>query len=71
MCHSCPSAFIRDAQLKLHIDSVHLKLKPYKCDKCNKEGSTIKQLVLWKSPKILIIVLKRFIGDIKLEIAYF
>lgn len=42
-------------------------LDGYKCDKCNKEGSTIKQLVLWKSPKILIIVLKRFIGDIKFQ----
>ena len=43
------------------------ELDGYRCDKCNKKDTSIKQLVLWKSPKILIIVLKRFIGDNKFQ----
>lgn len=42
-------------------------IEGYRCDKCSKINSSKKHLVLWKSPKILIIVLKRFIGELKFQ----
>jgi len=55
---------LKDA-FKLFIDSE--KIEGYKCDKCNRIDTSKKHLVLWKSPKILIIVLKRFITGVKLQ----
>lgn len=43
------------------------EIEGYKCDKCSMKNTSRKQLVLWKSPKVLIIVLKRFIGGIKFQ----
>lgn len=42
-------------------------IEDYKCDKCNNKNTTKKQLVIWKSPHILIIVLKRFLGYEKFQ----
>jgi ubiquitin C-terminal hydrolase len=43
------------------------EIEGYTCDKCKHKDTSSKQLVLWKSPKILIIVLKRFIGNVKFD----
>jgi len=43
------------------------KIEEYKCDKCNEINTSFKKLNIWKSPKTLIIVLKRFNGNIKLQ----
>ena len=34
-CNDCGASFIGKNHLKRHIDSLHLKLKPYECDQCN------------------------------------
>ena len=38
-CDSCGKYFPKKSMLKNHIDSVHLKLKPYKCEDCDKTFS--------------------------------
>ena len=39
MCKECNKTFARNQNLKLHINVVHLKMKPFKCKKCNKTFS--------------------------------
>ena len=34
-CDQCESSFDSPAKLKIHIDSVHLGLKPHKCSQCD------------------------------------
>jgi len=33
-CNDCGASFIYKSQLQMHINAVHLKLKPYECDLC-------------------------------------
>lgn len=40
-CDKCEARFKRPEHLKLHINSVHLKLRPYKCEKCDKSFTQI------------------------------
>ena len=35
-CEHCGSSFDKKSQLQLHVNAVHLKLKPFKCEKCQK-----------------------------------
>ena len=36
-CEICQQTFTKRSSVKTHIDTVHLKLKPYKCEDCGKE----------------------------------
>ena len=34
ICTDCGKSFVKYSKLKLHVNSVHLKLKPYNCNIC-------------------------------------
>ena len=39
-CTICPQAFSRINDLKRHVSTVHLKLRDFKCDQCDKAYSS-------------------------------
>lgn len=34
-CNQCPKEFRNNCDLRRHVDSTHLKLRPFKCDQCD------------------------------------
>ena len=43
-CDQCESSFDRAGKLKIHIDVIHLGLKPHKCTQCNAAYGTKAEL---------------------------
>ena len=55
VCHECGKSCRDNHDLKKHVDGVHLKLKPFKCEYCDKSfdmGSNLDRHVLNKHEKI-------------------
>ena len=46
LCKICNKLFGSPADLKRHIDGVHLKIRPHKCTKCNQSFTLLNTLVL-------------------------
>lgn len=61
--HDCFKKYLEDEVINADIESSNSD--PWKCDKCNKCSKSSKSFVLWNTPRLLMISLKRFNSDMR------
>lgn len=61
--YDCLKKYLEDEIINADTDTS--KNDPWKCDRCNMSSKSTKSFVLWKTPQLLVISLKRFNSDMR------